>query len=141
MTHLEYSLSDPDLGLEQQMYQNLAQNVTHAIHSAWDLNFIRSLDSYANSHLSCIRHLINFALHATRLNRLVFISIVAATTAWAETHEHPVPETIMNDWYAAETMGYAESKSFPERLLAAAGEKTGLRTTIYRLGQVAEPTT
>lgn len=141
MTHLQYNLSDPDLGLEQKVYQTLAQKVTHVIHSAWDLNFVRSLDSYTNSHLKGIEHLINFASQATRLDRLVFVSSVATATAWAENHEDPVPETVMSDWYAAEGMGYAQSKLIAERLLAAASEKSGLRTAICRLGQIAGPTT
>lgn len=141
MTHLQYNLSDPDLGLEQKVYQILAQRVTHVIHSAWDLNFVRSLDSYADSHLKGIKHLINFASRATRLDRLVFVSSVATATAWAESHEDPVPETVMSDWYAAEGMGYAQSKLIAERLLAAASEKSGLRTAICRVGQIAGPTT
>ena len=141
MTFLQYNLSDPDLGLEHKVYESLAQSVTHVIHSAWDLNFLRSLDSYASSHLKGIQYLVNFAAQAKRLSCLVFLSTVATATAWAETHEDPIPETIMNDWYAAEGMGYAESKSIAERLLAAASEKSGLRTAICRLGQIAGPTT
>ena len=141
MTFLHYSLSEPDLGLEHTVYETLAQSVTHVLHSAWDLNFLRSLDSYASSHLKGIQYLVNFAAQAKRLNCLVFLSTVATATAWAETHEDPIPETIMNDWYAAESMGYAESKSIAERLLAAASEKSGLRTAICRLGQIAGPTT
>ena len=141
VTYLQYNFSDPDLGLEQKVYESLAQSVTHVIHSAWDLNFIRSLDSYADSHLKSIQSLIKFASQATRLDRLVFISTVATATGWAESHEDPVPETVMSDWHAADGMGYAESKSIAERLLAAASEKSGLRTAICRLGQVAGPTT
>ena len=141
MTHLQYNLSDPNLGLEQKVYQTLAQRVTHVIHSAWDLNFVRSLDSYVDSHVKGIEHLINFASRATRLDRLVFVSSVATATAWAESHEDPVPETVMSDWYAAEGMGYAQSKLIAERLLAAASEKSGLRTSVCRVGQIAGPTT
>lgn len=141
ITYLQYDLSDPDLGLEQKLYENLAKSVTHIIHNAWDLNFIRSLDSYANSHLQGLRYLINFASRATRLDCLVFISTIATAAAWAENHEGPIPETVMDDWRTAEGMGYAQSKSIAERLLAAASEKSGLRTAIYRLGQIAGPTT
>lgn len=141
MTFLHYNLSEPDLGLEHEVYAGLVEGVTHVVHSAWDLNFLRSLDSYASSHLKGIQYLVDFAAQAKRLNCLVFLSTVATATAWAETHENPIPETIMNDWYAAESMGYAESKSIAERLLAAASEKSGLRTAICRLGQIAGPTT
>lgn len=141
MTHLQYNLSEPDLGLEQKVFQTLAQRVTHVIHSAWDLNFVRSLDSFANSHLKGIEHLINFASQATHLDRLIFVSSIATATAWAENHDDPVPETVMSDWYAAEGMGYAQSKLIAERLLAAASEKSGLRTSICRVGQIAGPTT
>lgn len=140
-TYLQYNISTHDLGLEQKIYESLAQSVTHVIHSAWDLNFIRSLDSYASSHLKGIRYLIDFASHATQLDRFFFISSVSTAGAWTETHGDPVPETILSDWHAAESMGYAESKSIAERLLAAASEKYGLRTAICRLGQVAGPTT
>ena len=141
MFHLQYNLSDPDLGLEAKVYESLAQRVTHVIHSAWDLNFVRSLDSYTNSHLRGVQHLIKFASQASHLDRLIFISTVTTATAWAETHGDPIPETVMSDWDSAEGMGYAESKSIAERLLAAAGEKSGLRTAVCRLGQIAGPTT
>ena len=139
--HLQYNLADRDLGLEVNVYESLALRVTHIIHSAWDLNFVRSLDSYANSHLKGIQQLISFASQAPHLDRLIFLSTVTTATAWAETHEEPIPETVISDWCAAESMGYAESKSIAERLLVAAGEKSGLRTAICRLGQIAGPTT
>lgn len=141
ITFLQYNLSDPELGLEHNVYESLAQSVTHVVHSAWDLNFLRSLDSYASSHLKGVQSLINFAAQAKRLDCLLFLSSVTTATAWAETHEDPIPETLMADWSAAEGMGYAESKSIAERLLAAASEESGLRTAICRLGQIAGPTT
>lgn len=141
MTFLRYNLSEPNLGLEHGVYESVAESVTHIIHSAWDLNFLRSLDSYASSHLKGIQYLVDFAALAKRLTCLVFLSTVATATAWAETHNDPIPETIMDDWNAAENMGYAESKSIAERLLAAASEKSGLRTAVCRLGQIGGPTT
>ena len=57
----------------------------------------------------------------------------------SDTQGSHVLEAVIRDWDASGDTGYGESKLVSENLLAAAAETSGIRTAIYRVGQIIGP--
>ena len=134
VTFLLCDFSNPLLGLTYDSYTHLLKTTTHILHNAWHVDFNLSLDSFA-PHLRGVRHLIDFSIRAAHNPRFVFLSS-ASTVLNAPS---PVKEEVYHDPDIAQPIGYTESKHIAERLLYAAGEKSNVRSTICRVGQIAGP--
>lgn len=127
------------LGLAEAVREEVLDEITHVLHVAWDVNFNRSLESFADTHVAGVRNLLDFSLEAKHHVHFLFTSTFATATEWGNEHDHPVPEKILDDWTAAQKIGYAESKLVAERLIDQCGQRGPLQTTICRLGQIAGP--
>ena len=127
------------LGLAEAVREEVLDAITHVLHVAWDVNFNRSLESFEDTHVAGVRNLLDFSLEAKHHVHFLFTSTFATTTEWGHKHHHAVPEKILDDWTAAQEIGYAESKLVAEQLIDQCGQQSPLKTTICRLGQIAGP--
>ena len=138
---LQSDLSKPCLGLDETTYDELLRSVTHIIHTAWDVNFNRSFDFFAKTYIRGVRQLIDICSKSEiGGTQLLFVSSESTVKGKHSGHDDRVHERVCEDWTAAINMGYAESKLVAERLIAAASRRTGFRSTICRVGQIAGPT-
>ncbi|KAJ3776028.1 putative aminoadipate reductase [Lentinula raphanica] len=134
LVHLEADIWQPGLGLSNDIYEKLLNNLTHVIHNAWRLDFNLSLSSF-EPQIRGMRNLIDLARssrHASSL-RFLFTSSVGSAQSWDSTLLGPYPEEVILDPKYAVGAGYGESKYISERILA----KSGLHASSFRIGQIA----
>jgi thioester reductase-like protein len=129
--HIHADSTKPHLGITEEEYAHLQKRVTHVIHNAWPVDFCKPL-----SHFECsikttmdLMRLCDSAEHATTF---IFVSTIGSVLGQAET---PVPEEVVDDWLAAEKMGYTQSKLIAERLVAASATSR-VKSVICRMGQL-----
>nr|POE56176.1 non-canonical non-ribosomal peptide synthetase fub8 [Quercus suber] len=138
---LPAQLGDAQLGLEQEVYDQLARETTIVMHVAWSVNFRMKLMSFAKDNIAGVNNLINLALKSPNSvpPRFAFCSSVASVVAF---EGGLIPEEIINDPGAATPLGYSQSKWVAEQICSTASTKTRLRgrMTIYRVGQLAGDT-
>ena len=127
------------LGLAEAVREEVLEAITHVLHLAWDVNFNRSLESFEDTHVAGVRNLLDLSLEAKHHVHFLFTSTFATATEWGHDHDHVVPEKVLYDWTAAQEIGYAESKLVAERLIDQCGQRSPLKTTICRLGQITGP--
>ena len=139
VTFLEGDLAQAHFSLSKPTYATLLQTVTHTIHNAWPVNFLRPL-RYFEPQLQSIRHLVDFCAGSSQNATLFFTSTIGVAMAWAAMHDEPLPERLL-DWSVDPMQGYSQAKLIAERILAEASRVSGVRTQICRIGQVTGPTT
>lgn len=129
-------LSLSNLGLGEEVVNELKNTLTAVIHSAWAVNFNIGVRSFESHHIRGMYNLLNFCL-ATRTvqpARLFFCSSISAAAGT------PIPatirETYVDNLAHAQNMGYARSKVVAEHILGAAVERTGMKAKVLRLGQI-----
>ena len=137
---LQSDLSKPCLDLDEVTYDQLLRSVTHIIHNAWEVNFNHSFDFFADLYIHGVRQLIDICLKSENGTQLLFVSSESTVKGKHSGHDDRALERVCEDWTAAINMGYAESKLVAEKLIAAASQRTGLQSTICRVGQIAGPT-
>ncbi|KIK67018.1 hypothetical protein GYMLUDRAFT_37049 [Collybiopsis luxurians FD-317 M1] len=134
LVFLEGEASQVNLGLSDDQYKELSENVTHIIHNAWRLDFNLSLSSF-EPHIRGTRNLIDFA-RASQFalsTRFLFTSSISAAQSWNTKSQGPFPEKIESNANFAVGGGYGESKYVSERIL----EKSGLHISVLRIGQIS----
>jgi thioester reductase-like protein/acyl carrier protein len=129
-------LSKSYFGLETDVYRELLNQVTHIIHNAWQVDFNLSINSF-EKHIGTVRQLIEFSSHSWFGAKVFFISSISAVSGLRGS----VAEQVYTDWETPEANGYGQSKFLSERLLDVAAREADIPSTIYRVGQVAGPTT
>ncbi|KAJ3997443.1 hypothetical protein F5050DRAFT_1419742 [Lentinula boryana] len=132
LVFLEGESGNENLGLGEDMFDELRQNLTLVIHNAWRLDFNLSLSSF-ESHIKGARSLIDLArssCHSSDI-RFLFTSSIASTQSW-DAEKGPYPEEVVLDSSYAVGGGYGESKYVTERILA----RSGLKVTSFRIGQI-----
>ena len=132
---LRVDLSQPNFGLDQDMYSNLLEETTHIIHGQWPVNFNYGITSF-EPQIRGVRQLVDFSLTSERAPSLFFISSIATVSHLRSTG--PVPEASTNVLTTA-LGGYGASKQVSELILQDAFEKAGLDAVICRVGQIAGP--
>ncbi|KAH8712031.1 male sterility protein [Phaeosphaeriaceae sp. PMI808] len=131
---LPSDLSDPYLGLNNEMHQRVAQNLASVIHCAWSVNFNINLSSFEKDCISGVQHLINLCLSVTSSKPASFDFCSSVSTV-ARCPEMHTPEVLAElDW--AQNMGYAQSKCVAEHLCMAAAKRTGIKARVLRVGQI-----
>jgi thioester reductase-like protein len=135
---LEASLADSKLGLTDQQYSTLTDEVTHIFHGAWQVNFNLPMSSFRSQLDGCYR-LVELAHHSAKHAAMTFISSVGAANNWSYNYDGPVPEQALGDFAVAEPMGYAQSKLLAELLFVDANKRLGIPVTVCRVGQIAGP--
>ncbi|KAL4248625.1 Adenylate-forming Reductase [Abortiporus biennis] len=133
---VEADLSKPQFGLSFELYEELKNSVTHIIHNAWPVDFNLSLFSFEGA-IQGVRNLVDFALGSpyTEPPRILFVSSIGVFKN--PSTPGPATEEPILDPAIVVGSGYGEAKWISERILASASEKTGLKTTSVRIGQLA----
>lgn len=109
-------LQSESLGLSEEDRQELVNDATIFIHSAWTVNFTLRLSSFEDQILGT-RNLLDLAEQASA--RFVFISSTAAVTS---STSKMIPERISEAASDASPLGYSRSKWVAEHVCAAAYE-------------------
>ena len=130
------------LGLTSVAFKDLEDNVDIILHNAWKVDFNHSLQSFEDTHIRGIRHLLDWSINSVKHPRIVFISSVASVSNWTKEYgeKHLVPEAALENDEIAGTLGYGESKHVAERILTVASDKCKLPISVLRVGQIAGST-
>ncbi|KAF7358663.1 Non-canonical non-ribosomal peptide synthetase FUB8 [Mycena sanguinolenta] len=126
---VEGQTSEPNLGLDAALYEEIQKSVTLIIHNAWTVDFNMVLVSF-EPQIQGTRHLIDLARSSPNRPRFVFASSIAAAQGW-DFNKGPCPEELLPDGTFA-LGAYGQSKYVAELILA----KSGLDVTCLRIGQV-----
>lgn len=138
---LQASFGEPRFGLKEAKYQEMLQSVDTIIHNAWKVDFNHSVESFEETHIRGMRRFVDFSL-ASRYNAHIhFVSSISTVGGWSPRMGPLVPELPMEDSSVVLPQGYGESKHVSERICLEASTKSHVPTTVYRVGQIAGPTT
>ncbi|QKX61516.1 uncharacterized protein TRUGW13939_08668 [Talaromyces rugulosus] len=129
------------LGLSDHKYEELKDSVDTIIHNAWKVNFNHKLETFEDTHIEGVRRLIDFSLDSTHSAHIHFISSISTVGGWTAAHGPSVPEVPLEDPQVALEQGYGESKFVSERISAIASARSGVPTSLFRVGQIGGPTT
>ncbi|KAI0795718.1 hypothetical protein C8Q75DRAFT_711913 [Abortiporus biennis] len=134
---VEGDLLQPQFGLSTELYEELRNSVTHILHNAWPVDFNLNLPSLDGA-IQGVRKLVDFAISSpyTEMPSITFSSSIASVGSPNTTPGFAKEEYILDPHVPAGS-GYGESKWVAERILAVASERTGLRTTTVRIGQLS----
>ncbi|KAJ5406907.1 hypothetical protein N7465_008191 [Penicillium sp. CMV-2018d] len=138
---LQASFGEPRFGLSQSKYQDLLDSVDTIIHNAWKVDFNHSVDSFEDTHIQGVRRFIDFSLSSRSNAHLHFISSVGTVGAWTLEMGASIPEVPIGDIAVVLPQGYGESKYIAERICLEASQRSHVPTSVYRVGQIAGPTT
>lgn len=140
VTFLTSDFAKDNLGLEQDMYEEIVANADLVLHNAWQVDFNLSLTSY-DGHIHGVHNLIKLCSSSARRASIFFISSIGAVTNWSAQHNGMVPEQPFSDFTIPSAIGYSESKHVAERLLDIANTRLDVNASICRVGQIAGPAT
>ncbi|KAI6809631.1 acetyl-CoA synthetase-like protein [Hortaea werneckii] len=135
---LQVNLAQSELNLDKEKYNMLRSQATHIIHNAWPVDFNMSLSTFEPQLEGCLR-LIELACTAPVKPEIMFLSSVGAANNWCSISSTPVPEEPLQDFNAAESMGYAQSKLLAEQIFDRASAKHDIPVKICRVGQITGP--
>lgn len=142
VTFLHSDLSQPQLGLDAKMYEQLRAQAGVIIHNAWPVNFNLRLSAF-RPQLAGLVNLLSLAAEASsadtgRTASFVFISSVSAVGTDGDTvGNQPASERVLSMNEAPQSNGYARSKFLSELLCDSAAHELRIPVTIARVGQVA----
>ncbi|CAI7614800.1 unnamed protein product [Penicillium glandicola] len=137
---LQASFGESQLGLNLSKYQELLDSVDTIIHNAWKVDFNHSVDSFEDTHIQGVRRFIDFSLSSRSNAHLHFISSIGTVGAWTPEMGASIPEVPMEDIAVVLPQGYGESKHIAERICLEASQRSHVPTSVYRVGQIAGPT-
>lgn len=137
---LQASFGAPRFDLAEAKYQELLDNVDTIIHNAWKVDFNHSVESFEDTHIQGVRRFVDFSLGSRHSAHLHFISSVSTVGGWTPEMGSSVPELPMEDCAVVLPQGYGESKHIAERICLEASRRSHVPTTVYRVGQIAGPT-
>jgi thioester reductase-like protein len=136
---LPSDLGMSSLGLNPEMYNEIASNITGLIHCAWSVNFNLGLGSFEADCIAGAHNLMALCLKAERPEPATF-NFCSSVSAVARTKGGFVPEALPESLDYAQEMGYAQSKLVTEHICVAAAEKYGIKSRVLRIGQVIADT-
>ncbi|KAL1884099.1 putative NRPS-like protein biosynthetic cluster [Diaporthe australafricana] len=137
LTFFKTNLGTLHLGLSEEQYRTLVNDVDVVVYNAWRLDFglaIRSFDPF----LQATRDLIELSVASRHNMRIVFVSSVSSVETLALS-DSIVPEAPVEDPLAAMNTGYGQSKLAAERILVTAQREYGIPVSVVRVGQVGGP--
>ncbi|KAJ5834349.1 hypothetical protein N7447_000375 [Penicillium robsamsonii] len=138
---LQASFGEPRFGLNESKYEELLDSVDTIIHNAWKVDFNHSVDSFEGTHIQGVRRFIDFSLSSRSNAHLHFISSIGTVGAWTPEMGASIPEVPIEDIAVVLPQGYGESKYISERICLEASQRSHVPTSVYRVGQIAGPTT
>lgn len=144
VSFLTTNFGEERFGLCEETYAELQSAVTTFIHSAWSVDFNKSVDFYESVHITGTRRVVDFAASATFKPDIIFVSSIASVGCWPSLTTQDgssVPESVTTvfDNSLPFPQGYGESKHVSSQILAVASHRLGIRTATVRAGQLAGP--
>lgn len=133
-TFLQVDIGAPRLGLAEEQYQKILNEVDVVLYNAWRLDFGLALHSF-DPFLRATRDLVDLSLSSSKRPRIVFVSSTSSVAGFIGAGL-TVPEAPVDDPLAAMNTGYGQSKLAAERILAAASRQCGVPVSVARVGQV-----
>ncbi len=130
-------LSQPKLGLEDGVYDQLSSKIVSLMHCAWSVNFNKNLSSFEKDCIAGARHLMLLCLSARQPTPASF-NFCSSVSTTARLSEH-VPAAVPG-FEAAQGMGYAQSKLVTEHIVSKATAETGMKARVLRVGQITADT-
>lgn len=134
LTFLQVDLGASRLGLAEEQYQKLLNEVDVVVYNAWRLDFGLALHSF-DTFLRVTRDLIDLSLSSSKRPRIVFVSSASSVVGLVGAGLS-VPEAPVDDPLAAMNTGYGQSKLAAERILTAASRQCAVPVSVVRVGQV-----
>ncbi|OBR12923.1 Male sterility protein [Colletotrichum higginsianum IMI 349063] len=141
---LAADLADPKLGLSDDAYRQVKQDLRLVIHAAWSVNFNMRLSSFEKSNIAGVKHLIDLCRQAggddagSSSSAPASFNFCSSVSTVVRSTTLPVPESVPDlEW--AQGMGYAQSKVVAEHLCARA-TKAGIKARVLRIGQIVADT-
>ncbi|KDR79161.1 hypothetical protein GALMADRAFT_277673 [Galerina marginata CBS 339.88] len=133
LVFIEGDMTQKNVGLQKEVYDELLSNVTVIIHNAWRLDFNLQLASF-EPNIRGTRNLIDLAraTAAGASTKFLFTSSVASAISWDRTRG-AYPEEVLTDPQFAVGSGYGEAKYVAERILS----QSGIQATSFRIGQIS----
>ncbi|KAK2062081.1 male sterility protein [Colletotrichum caudatum] len=131
---VNYDMGDAHLGLDSQMFELLASEVTLVMHNAWKLDFNQPIQQFENDCLRGTMNLMSFCMKGAK-KKFVFMSSVAAAmgsqsgTRVPELPLGPYPENAL-------PTGYAQSKFIVEQVTQHYASVLKMPVHILRVGQL-----
>jgi thioester reductase-like protein len=121
-------LHQDGLGVPKEVWDRMAEAVTHIIHAAWPVNFALQLQSFEDQ-LAGLSNLLQLR-NATRgaAARLIFVSSTAAVAA-AGSDGQPIAEMLSTNPLDASTLGYSRSKWVAEGICSSSAQATSASST------------
>jgi nucleoside-diphosphate-sugar epimerase/acyl-CoA synthetase (AMP-forming)/AMP-acid ligase II len=138
---LQASFGEPLFGLDEAKYQEMLDSVDTIIHNAWKVDFNHSVESFEDTHINGLRRFVDFSLNSRFNAHVHFVSSISTVGSWTPKMGSIVPEVPMEDVSVVLPQGYGESKHVAERICLEASRRSRVPTTVYRVGQIAGPTT
>lgn len=138
---LHVSFGDVRFGLSETKYDELLESVDAIIHNAWMVDFNHPIESFEETHIQGVRRFVDFSLASKRNAHIHFVSSISTVGAWPPKTGYLVPEIPMENASVTLRQGYGESKHVAERICLEASRKSGVPTSVYRVGQIDGPTT
>ncbi|KAL9594502.1 MAG: hypothetical protein Q9219_006996 [cf. Caloplaca sp. 3 TL-2023] len=136
---LQADLSKPRLGLDEDRYSSLVEEVSLIIHNQYPVDFNLVLSSF-KPQLTGVRNLIDFSAASSLCPRILFTSSISTVANWnAKFPGVKVPEAPFHDFTIPAPTGYGMSKYIGERLLENAARISSVPVTIVRVGQLGGP--
>ncbi|RDW71704.1 hypothetical protein BP5796_07738 [Coleophoma crateriformis] len=137
---LPADMSKADLGLGEEIINQLKSSLTKVFHCAWAVNFNLGVSSFESHHIRGTYNLISLCLSTTTAKpaSLYFCSSISAAAGTPLPAR--IPETYLTSLKYAQNMGYARSKLVTENIIKAAVEKTGMCAKVLRSGQIVGDT-
>ncbi|KAI0350525.1 acetyl-CoA synthetase-like protein [Trametes cingulata] len=132
-------LTEGRFGLEERTFVEMRDSVSAVIHNAWRVDFNVTLPSFEPL-IAGTRNLLNFALSSPIVGGPKFLFVSSIASVRNHPSDTPVQETLDLGPEFAVGQGYGESKWVAEQILALAGEATGLKTSVVRVGQLSGDT-
>ncbi|KAJ6472708.1 hypothetical protein C8R47DRAFT_1295530, partial [Mycena vitilis] len=132
---LEGEIGKTRFDLDDSVYRQMQQRVTHIIHTAWPVDFNLALRSF-EPNIRGVRKLVDFSLGSpfSQPPRLLYASSIGILH---NVHsKNPIPETLVDPEVALGS-GYQEPKWIAEQLLAKAADCTPCETLVVRVGQLS----
>ena len=138
---IQASFGQERFGLDRSKYEEMTRSVDTIIHNAWKVDFNISVDSFEDVHIRSVRRFVDFSLQSAHHAHIHFVSSISTIGAWSSANGPVIPEAPIEDCEVVLPQGYGESKHIGERICLEASRRSGVPTTVYRVGQIAGPTT
>ncbi|KAJ7233038.1 hypothetical protein C8J57DRAFT_1090832 [Mycena rebaudengoi] len=131
---LEADISSLRFDVEESVYREMQESVTHIIHAAWPVDFNLALVSF-EPNIRGVRNIIDFSLGSPFREppMLLFISSIGIFRNFEG--QEPLVEGPVSVEIAVGT-GYTESKWISEQIILKSVEFTPLKALIVRVGQL-----